>query len=148
MSNVIKRTGKATRDIAKQSAKKVAHEPFEVLKSAASQATGVKTGEDNNMIAQAMTGDGKVEEISEIEEKQLESQQRRRLNELEGELAKLRHEREAKRQEWENTQEQMMAPPAQEEEILVEPTTRPKVGMMNPHKKKQGTREMGKRPSG
>ncbi|KKR30783.1 hypothetical protein A2715_02110 [Candidatus Woesebacteria bacterium RIFCSPHIGHO2_01_FULL_39_32] len=150
-NGIIKKAGKTTADIAKQIAKQVALEPIEILKSAGSQVTGREKPGEMSVMQQVMTGNGKVQEISAIEKAQEEAQTKRRIEELEQELKKLRGEREEKQQSYEQKVMGEMKQGQQEpqaETPLVEPVTRRKRGMMGPAQKKQGTKEMGKMVSG
>jgi hypothetical protein len=147
---IFKKAGKTTKDIAKKAAQDVAREPFEIIKSTPAQIVKQQnTDEGPSAIEQVMTGDGKLKEVTKIEEKQLESEKMNRLKKLEDELALLRRQRMKKEEEWKKEQEEVMGKGSeQKEEEFIEPTTKPKVGMRHPQKKKQGTREMGKGPSG
>ena len=152
MSNIFRQTGKTTADIAKQVARQVAREPVEILKSAGSQVTGREKPGEMSVMQQVMTGDGKVQEITPKDIVQEEASTKRRLEELEQEIMKLRAQRREGAQAYvQQVGEQMGQGQAQEkvqQEPLAEPTSRPKRGMMGPVKKKQGTREMGKQISG
>ena len=96
------------------------------------------------------SGDGKSE-MSEIDKKNLESQRRNRIEELKKELEEMRLQRKKKEEEWLKTQEDEFKSDQRQKtlsNVLIEPTTKPKRGLLGFMKKKQGTKEMGKQISG
>lgn len=139
-----------TDGIAKQVSKKAKQEPLELLNTARSQITG-QEGARSPVVDQIVTRDGVVDEVSDAEEEEIKARARKRLRELEEELEGIRKEIKAKEEEWEEgVSEQMAGGKEQkgERKPLVQPTTKPKRGVLGFMKKKQGTREMGRTPSG
>jgi len=152
MSDIFKQTGKTAKDIAKQTARQIAQEPVEILKSTTRQGTGIEPSPSASVIDQIVTADGKIPQITKLEEKKLENITRKKIEELEEELKKMRNTREQRSQEWQESQNTLMGHTQTEQPIsekpLVEPTTMPKRGMFGVAKRKQGTKEIGKQISG
>jgi len=146
MSNgIIKQAGKTTADIARQAARQVAREPVELLKSGSSQ---VMQNENTNIQDPInLTSDKLPPE--EIAKKEKEA--RDRIQELEEELRRMRGKREENKEAWVKEQEEKLKAQTSQPaaaQPMVEPTTKPKRGMMGEIAKKQGTKEMGKQISG
>ena len=72
------------------------------------------------------------------------------MQELEEELEKERQKQKKQLEAWHEQQEALMGPPeeAQKQKVLLEPTSKRKIGLPVHISKKQGTREMGKSISG
>jgi len=147
---LVKKAGQSTQDFAQQVAKQASREPGEFLKSAKSQV--YKTSEAQQLSAIPENIGSRDEKSIQQQAVQLEEESRKRIEELEGKLKKIREERERKKGEWSQEQEEKMASAVEEEtKKLVEPATRPKRGFMGSaeiQKKKQGTQELGKGPTG
>jgi len=150
--NVFKQAGKTSKDIAREAARKMAREPFEILKSATTQESGVERSSSGSVIDQIITGDGKIPEISTAEEMKMNNEAKQKIEELENELQRLRQQRDQKSAQWNEEQNTKLGHGPEEDQKpkapLIEPTTARKRGQGSPTKKKQGTREMGKQVSG
>jgi hypothetical protein len=152
-----KKTATSARTLAQQAAKVVVEEQEKFAKSAKSQLTGEKKGIDRPVVDQVITDGEQAGPITTREEEQIKLETRKRLQELEEELEKLREERKRKEEEWKREQEAKMGTPGEGEvkKLLTEPTTKSKRGLPRVGskisaviKRKRGTRELGKRPTG
>jgi hypothetical protein len=149
MSDAAKKVKSKARDAARRMAKQMGEEPVEFIRSARSQVVPQKE-DSEDLIGQIVKPLGE-DEISQHEKESLEKKARQRIEELEAEIAEMRKKREEQEASWAQSQEEKMKSKKEESpEPLREPTTRPKRGMVlgGLRKKKQGTREIGKRPSG
>lgn|SRR3989344_4801536 len=149
MNNLIAKTKSNARDKAKSIAKQVAvTEPFEVLKTAKSQVLGEAPPDAD--FGNVYPKNGDTDEVSASEEKKLKEWERKRMQELEEELEKERQKQKKQLEAWHEQQEALMGPPeeAQKQKVLLEPTSKRKIGLPVHISKKQGTREMGKSISG
>ncbi len=147
---LLKKTGQSAADTARKVAKQFAQEPAELLKSASIQVTGQET-DNSDIIQKIVTGNGEVKTVSEVEEIKMETRRRKRITELEEEIKKIGLERKKKEEEWAHMQQEEMEKvktPMTPSQVIIEPTTKPKRGMLGTVKKKQGTQEMQKNPSG
>lgn len=157
--------GKSAREAAKKMAKQIAAEPSELLKSAGTQISGnqnetqskeqkndvTDSGKELSVMQQVMTGNGRVQQPTKEEEINIHSQAKKRMQELEDEIMRMRQVREQKEQNWEKEQQQILGATPKEEEKkqpLIQPTSIRKRGMTAGTKQKQGTKEMTKQMSG
>ncbi len=129
-----------------------AQEPSEMLKKAKTQINAEKD-ETSSPVVDEILQPLKAQEPSKEEEEQLLAKSKRRTEELENELLKLKRERQESEQRWIQEQDEIMKEDEQlEAKPLIEPTSKPKVGLAGAaagnRKKKQGTREIAKGPSG
>ncbi|KKQ51831.1 hypothetical protein A2865_04375 [Candidatus Woesebacteria bacterium RIFCSPHIGHO2_01_FULL_39_17] len=150
MDGFIKQTKKTAADTAKQVAKQIAREPFELLKTSKSQILKQEKS-SSDIVQQIVGGDGKVGEISPAQKSELEAKKKKRIQELEEELKRISLERKRKEEEWLQLQKQEMDKTQvqdQSSQQLIEPKTKPRRGFLRFLKKKQGTKEMGKQISG
>lgn len=146
---ILKKTKRAAVDEARQIAKQVGREPTEFLAHTKSQALGLET--HPKLDEQIVAGSGKIVAPTSTEEEEIKVRARKRLNELEEELNIIRQDRKVKEKEWQDTQAEKMQqnlPKTDEYKTLVQPTTKPRRGFLGLIKQKQGTKEMGKGPSG
>ena len=143
----LKKTGQTARDLAKKTARQVAREPLEILKSAAPAQLREK---DSLNIPQEQIMTAPPKAIDNIDVNALNTQTQKRLEELEQEIQKIRQDRAAKLQKWNEDQQGLMNAdkPNAENQTLIEPQAKKKRGFMGFMKKKQGTKEMGKQASG
>ena len=117
------------------------------LRSAKSQVVKESQGstDTSSIMDDVITGDGQITPAIADEERQVKSKTGTRIQELESELKSLREERKKKEQDWEQGQDIQMevVVPGEQRKPLVEPTTKPKRGVVGADKKKaKGTREM------
>jgi flagellar motility protein MotE (MotC chaperone) len=142
-----KKTGQTARDLARKTARQVAREPLEILKSAAPTYLREK---DSLNIPQAEGVVTPPKAIENIDVNALNTQTKKRLEELEQEIQKIRQERAAKLQKWNEEQQALLdeGKSKSEEKTFIEPQSRKKRGFLGFRKKKQGTKEMGKQVSG
>jgi hypothetical protein len=110
MKNFFKNPGNNAREEAKKIAKRVVHEPAEILSDIPGQVTPLpeKTEPEEPVMQQVMTGGGNVKDVSLQEEQDIRSQTKSRLAQIEGELKQLRTQREQKGQEWVQDQEALL----------------------------------------
>lgn len=148
MSSILKQSGKSARDLAKLAARQITYEKGEFAKSVKKQTVG-EVAKESPLIEQIVTEGGKFSEPTKQEKVQLEAKTTKRIEELEKELEEVRRSRQEQYEEWKKSQEEQMKVeiPIQGKPLL-EPTSRPKRGMLGVVKKKQGTKEMGKTLSG
>ena len=93
----LKKTGQTARDLAKKTARQVAREPLEILKSAAPAQLREK---DSLNIPQEQIMTAPPKAIDNIDVNALNTQTQKRLEELEQEIQKIRQDRAAKLQKW------------------------------------------------
>ncbi len=147
-NGIFKQAGKTTADIARQAARQVVREPYELLKSGSSQ---VLKNENKPPLDPVSQTSDKIPELTPEEIAKKEKAERDRLKELEEELRRMRGKREEKEEAWgKDVEEKLKAQTPQPEaaQPALEPTTKPKRGMIGVVAKKQGTKEMGKQISG
>ena len=143
----IKKTGQTATDAAIKTARQVAQEPIEIIKSAVPVHMGEK---DNSSLVAEMVQSGQgQEEITNVNEEAINAQAKKRLEELEAEIEKIREERRTQNEEWKKSQETLMqVNQAPQEKTFVEAQGKQRKGMTGFMKKKQGTKEMSKQVSG
>lgn len=133
-------------------AKKAREETSEMGKQIVYQVTGetnqTKKPEQISPIVEAMQQG--VNQVSDSEHAGIHSNEKSRLDYLQRELEELKRKRlyEAQQKAAMEVQQRREADAQRSLPPLVEPVSKPKRGMMNPSKKKQGTKEMMKTPSG
>jgi hypothetical protein len=150
MSNgFIKKTGQTAADAARKSARQIVREPVEILKTAVPQHLKESGEKDNSSLVAEMVTSGNKHPEEIVSEEVLDAQAKKRLEELEAEIEKIREERKIKENEWKESQEAMMQPEQiPSEKQFIEPSAKQKQGFRGFMKKKQGTKEMGKQMSG
>jgi hypothetical protein len=144
----LKKTGQTAADQARKTAKQIAQEPYEIVKTVVPQ--HVLEGAKKNSSPPVSKIFDKVEKQPEeiIDKEAVNAQARKRLQELEEEIGKIRKQRKVEEEEWKKNQESLMQPEQPSEKPFVEPPAKKKQGFMGFAKKKQGTKEMGKQISG
>ncbi|KKQ98586.1 MAG: hypothetical protein UT24_C0009G0086 [Candidatus Woesebacteria bacterium GW2011_GWB1_39_12] len=150
MDSFVKQTKISASDAARKVAKQIAREPIELLKTSKSQVLRQES-DTSRLVQEMVSGNGESGEISETQKVEIEAKKRKRIEELEEELKRIRHEREKKEEEWSQLQQQKMGTTQDSvgsHQPFIEPTTKPRRGFMGFLKKKQGTKEMGKQISG
>lgn len=148
--NLLKQTKKTAADEARKVAKQIRQEPLELAKTIIPPhiIEGAKKEGDQQSIVAEMVESGHSQPREPVNEEEVRTQTNKRLEELEGEIRKIREERKAKEEEWKKAQEEMSKPPDASEQPFVMPQGKKKQGFMGFAKKKQGTKEMGKQMSG
>lgn len=147
MDGFIKKTGQSAKDAAIKAAKRVAQEPVEILSHTKAQVVG--TDVHKEPLVNEMLASGSTTGPTPLQEQQIHAQGKRRLQELEAELARMRQKRATGEQEWRQQQEQILTPQKpSEQKVFVEPPSKPRRGMVGPGQKKGGTKEMVKQVSG
>ena len=154
MSNIFfNKVQKKTKQSAKRMAQQLAQEPGELLERAKSQVTPDVRGEDT--ATEELVGKEDSKMLDKNNEQQFQQNAKIRLQELENELNKLRQNRKEREKTWIEEQGRIMSSAESVEEkrdVLVEPSSKPSRGMAGAaaatRKKKQGTREVSKGPSG
>jgi hypothetical protein len=136
---IVKKTGRKVAEEVQKAAKQVGQEALEIPKEAAKQVMGTQA-------APVPGVPQKTTSQSAAYPAQVKVQEKARLDYLEKELAELvKKKRLAVQQELVARQAQQASAP---KESLVEPTTRPRRGILSGIRGKQGTKEVAKPPSG
>lgn len=141
-----KKTASTAADQARKTAQQIAREPYEILKSALP--AGMKKESDNSSLVAEMVGIDDNQVGEKINEETVNTQAKKRLEELESEIEKIRQERKAKEEEWKKSQDALMQSEHPAENQFIEAQSKKRRGFMGFAKKKQGTKEMGKQVSG
>lgn len=136
---IVKKAGKKAAEEAKRAAKQVGHELVEIPKEAANQVTGTQTTPISEVISKGGTS-------APVNPAQMKAHEKARLSYLEKELQELSQKKKLAEQQRQAAV--LAAQPAPPKPSLVEPTTRPKRGLLAGLKGKQGTKEVMKPPSG
>lgn len=147
----LKQMGQSAADVARKMAKQMVQEPLEIAKVAKSQ-----------LIPEGAKGEGvsSPEPVKQVDEPNLpkpdevaiNASAASRLSELQSHVRQLIEERQRKTAEWHKVQDQEMGinqdEPGRGIRELIQPTSKRKSGHVGPGKGKQGTKEIGKGPSG
>jgi hypothetical protein len=143
MKTIVKKAGKTTADEARQIAKQIGRELVEIPKQAGKQLAGVETlsGSSSKQPHPSDKSNSSTP-IAEPEEKKKLDYLEKELEELKKKRKLLEQQKKLAEESEKKKKEAMPVSPS-----IQEPTTKPKRGLFAV-KKKQGTREMGKRPSG
>ncbi|OGM20851.1 hypothetical protein A2955_00405 [Candidatus Woesebacteria bacterium RIFCSPLOWO2_01_FULL_37_19] len=138
----IGKTGQKIGEAARQAAKNVAKEETEFVKSLKTQVSG--QSDQGSIVNEMLQGGDGISKINPAEEKKLENEARKKIQELEDELAKLRAERQKKQVEWSRDQDELMKSHEEEKQpVLIEPSTKPRRGFIGGDAKStKGTGEM------
>ena len=99
MDSFVKQTKISASDAARKVAKQIAREPIELLKTSKSQVLRQES-DTSRLVQEMVSGNGESGEISETQKVEIEAKKRKRIEELEEELKRIRHEREKKEEEW------------------------------------------------
>jgi hypothetical protein len=138
---ILSQTGRQLKNIAKQTLKDVGREIIEIPKQTGKQMIGVKS--DSSKLSGADFA-GKSNALLPSQHEVVESD-KRKLDYLEKELAKLKQTEEQK--DLQAAQIELAGQEEVNEKVLVEPSTKQKRGQAL-IKGKQGTKEIGKKVSG
>jgi len=148
MNSFAKQIGKSASDAARAVAKQVVREPLEMGSTLKRQVMG---GEASRVAETTSASGGGNETVPKLDEAALEADTQKKLADLKGEIAKLIVERNQKANEWKKATEEAMRSDEDshdDKKTLVQPSTKKKRGFMGQMKGKQGTKEVGKGPSG
>lgn len=145
MDGFLKKTGQSARDAAVKMAKQAAREPSELLGHTRAQVTGEEVHKEP-LVSEIF---GESANQPKPDQKKIESQERKRLQEIEAELAEMRNKRSAGEEGWKKEQEILMqkGQAVSGQKNFIEPTVRPRRGFMGgagSPMKKGGTHEMSK----
>lgn len=151
-SDFFKQVKNSAKEEAIKAARQVRQEPLEILKDINSNVSGQTDihQKEISMMQQVMTGDGKVADVSSQDEQKINILAKRRLQEIEQELRRMRILSEQRSGDWVEKQKTLMTEGDVDgkQKVFLEPTPKRKTGMIGPGQKKQGTKEMGKQYSG
>lgn len=125
-TGILNDTKKTVKDMAKQAAKQVVSEPFEILKKAGEQVAGIENNEnsldkENQQLPLEQNGASQGEQILK---QKLEVQGQRQIQALETEIKDIQKEKEVEKEKGKITEEQQKQARVQEKPSLIEPSSK------------------------
>ncbi|OGM26249.1 hypothetical protein A2962_04405 [Candidatus Woesebacteria bacterium RIFCSPLOWO2_01_FULL_39_61] len=133
MSGILKKSGQKAKDMAKAVAKGVAYEQKEYATVAKKQLgiEPISSAPQPSLVDEIITGKGVTTNVTPLEHENIHREERKRMQELQEELNKAHRQEMEKLVQWQKAQQELLAPPKEEEQKpVIEPTPKRKTGVL------------------